>query len=112
MIAFMRGTRTPVFTMAMPSSSSTASKAAVYLLSRSRIRYFAVAPTSWRSITRLRASCVVQAAVGWAAAPRIRTRRVACSMTAKTYSRAGQSPGFEEVGGDDDAAELDGHVLE
>jgi hypothetical protein len=46
MIAFMRGTRIPVFTMAMPSSAKTASKAAVYLLSRSRIRYFTVAPAS------------------------------------------------------------------
>ena len=88
MIAFMRGTRTPVFTTAMPSSARTASKAAVYLLSRSRIRYFMVAPASCRSMTRFLASCVVQAAVGWAVAPRTRTRRVACSMTAKTYSRA------------------------
>jgi alpha-D-ribose 1-methylphosphonate 5-triphosphate synthase subunit PhnI len=30
MIAFMRGTRTPVFTMATPSSSSTASKAVAF----------------------------------------------------------------------------------
>jgi hypothetical protein len=53
MIAFIRGTRTPIFTMATPSSSKTASKAAVYLLSRSRIRYFTVASTSWRSITHV-----------------------------------------------------------
>lgn len=64
MIAFMRGTRIPVFTVAMSSSSKTALKAAVYLLSRSRIRYFTVALASWRSMTRLRASCAVQAAVG------------------------------------------------
>jgi hypothetical protein len=43
MIAFMRGMRMPVFTMAMPSSSKTASNAAAYLLSRSRMRYFTVA---------------------------------------------------------------------
>jgi hypothetical protein len=53
-----------------------------------RIRCFTVAPASWRSMTRFLARCVVQAAVGWAVAPRMRTRRVACSMTAKTYSRA------------------------
>ena len=40
MIEFMRGTRMPVVTTSMPSSSKTASKARVYLLSRSRIRYF------------------------------------------------------------------------
>jgi hypothetical protein len=31
---------------------------------------------------------VTHAAIGWAVAPRIRTRRVACSMTARTYIRA------------------------
>jgi hypothetical protein len=35
---FMRGTRMPVFAKVMPLSSRTASKAAVYLQSRSRIR--------------------------------------------------------------------------
>jgi hypothetical protein len=46
MIAFIRGTRTPVFTMAMPSFRKTASKAAVYRVSRSRSRYFIVVPVS------------------------------------------------------------------
>jgi hypothetical protein len=34
------------------------------------------------------ASCVAQSAVGCAVAPRTRTRRAACSMIARTYSRA------------------------
>src|SRR5947209_7619821 len=38
MIAFIRGTRIPVVIVVMPLSARTASKAAVYLLSRSRIR--------------------------------------------------------------------------
>lgn len=88
MIAFMRGTRIPVLTMAMPSPSKTLSNARVYLLSRSRIRYFIVTPASCRSMTRFLASCVVQAAVGWAVVPMMWMRRVACSMMAKTYSRA------------------------
>jgi uncharacterized protein (DUF433 family) len=33
MIAFIRGTRTPVFTIATPSSAKTPSNAVVYLLS-------------------------------------------------------------------------------
>ena len=36
---------------------------------------------------RLRACWVSQAPVGWAVTPRMCTRRVACSMTKKTYSR-------------------------
>ena len=38
MIAFMRGTRIPVLTTAMPSFWKAASNAVVYRLSRSRIR--------------------------------------------------------------------------
>jgi len=64
MMAFIRGTRIPVFVTVMPSSARTASKAAVYLLSRSRIRYLVVAPASCRSMTRFRANCAVYAAVG------------------------------------------------
>jgi len=45
-------------------------------------------PASCRSMTRFRASCTTHPAVGCAVAPRIRTRRVACSMTANTNSRA------------------------
>jgi hypothetical protein len=39
-----------------------------------------------RSIERLRTAWVTHAAVGWAVAPGMRIRRVACSMTARTYS--------------------------
>jgi len=46
MIAFILGTLIPVFTTAMPSVWNTASKAAVYLLSRSRMRYFTLVPAS------------------------------------------------------------------
>ena len=44
-------------------------------------------PASSRSMSRLRACWVSQAAVGWAVTPRMCTRRVACSMTKNTYSR-------------------------
>jgi hypothetical protein len=53
-------------------------------MSRSRIRNFMLVPVSWRSMTMFRAVWVIQAAVGWVVAPRIRTRRVACSVTART----------------------------
>jgi transposase len=43
------------------------------------------APASSRSITRLRAVWVTQPAVGCAVAPRTRIRRLAWSMTARTY---------------------------
>src|SRR5688572_4274689 len=39
-------------------------------------------------MTRLRAAWVTHAAPGCAVAPRIRTRRVACSITAEMYRRA------------------------
>jgi hypothetical protein len=39
-------------------------------------------------MTRFLAACATQAALGCAVAPRIRARRLACSMTANTYSRA------------------------
>jgi hypothetical protein len=58
-----------------------------YLPSRSRMRKRARQPASCRSIGRLRMAWVTQAAVGWPVAPRMRMRRVACSMTARTYSR-------------------------
>jgi hypothetical protein len=43
---------------------------------------------SSRSMTRFFAVCVTQDAVGCAVAPRIRIRRLACSITANTYNRA------------------------
>ena len=76
----------PVVTISMPSASKTASNARVYLVSRSLIRCRTVAPASWRSMTRFRATWVAQSAVGCVVAPRTRIRRLVCSMTAKTYT--------------------------
>ena len=86
MIAFIRGTRIPVVIVVMLLSARMASNAAVYLLSRSRIRYFRVVLESCRSMARFLAIWVVQAAVGCAVALRMRMRRVACSMMARTES--------------------------
>jgi hypothetical protein len=62
--AFIRGACGAVSRIWMPMEVKTASKAVVYLLSRSRISYFTVvAPVSWRSMMRFLASWVVQAAV-------------------------------------------------
>jgi len=52
-------------------------------------------------MTRLRATWVTQAAVGCAVAPRIHTRRVACSMTARTYIRVPVKVTVEEVSRED-----------
>jgi predicted CoA-binding protein len=49
------------------------------------MRYRAEDPAWCRSMARLRAAWVTQAVVGCAVAPRTRMRRVACSMTARTY---------------------------
>jgi hypothetical protein len=38
-------------------------------------------------MTKFRAACPTQAAVGWTVVPSTRTRRVACSMTARMYWR-------------------------
>jgi hypothetical protein len=88
MIEFILGIRTPVVTTRRPASCNTASNASVNFESRSQIRNFALVPASSRSMTRLRPSCTTQAAVGCVVAPRTRTRRVACSITAKMYRRA------------------------
>ena len=80
-IAFARGARTGVLMMRISSAVKTASKAAVNLASRSRMRNRNRCPASPRSMVRLRACWVSQAPVGWAVTPRMCTRRVACSMT-------------------------------
>lgn len=76
----VRGIRMPVVTTFSPASVSRSSKAAVNFESRSRIKNLALLLAS--------SSCTIHSAVGCALAPRIRTRRVACSITAKTYRRA------------------------
>ena len=80
-IAFARGARTGVLMIRMSMAANTASKAAVNLLSRSRIRNRNRRSASSRSMSRLRACWVTQAPVGWAVTPRMCTRRLACSMT-------------------------------
>ncbi len=72
----------PLSTTVMPASNR-----AGYLLSRSRIRCFTRHRGSSRFIIRLRAAWVIQAAVGCVVAPRMRMRRLAWSMTARTYMR-------------------------
>jgi hypothetical protein len=90
MIEFIRGIRTPVSTTSIPASLKTVSDGWGNLLSRSRsrIRNRARQSASWRSMTRFFAACTTQEVVGCAVAPRIRTRRLACSITASTYIRA------------------------
>jgi hypothetical protein len=58
------------------------------------------------SMARLRAAWVTQAAVGWAVAARMRTRRVACSMTAWTYGLAPVSVEVSKKVGCDDGVGL------
>ena len=65
-IAFARGARGGVLMIWMSVAANTASKAAVNLLSRSRIRNRKRWWESSRSMNRLRACWVSQAPVGWA----------------------------------------------
>lgn len=88
MIEFMRGIRTPLSTTSIPASLSTSSNGRGNFPSRSLIRWRARQPASSRSMTRFFAAWTTQDAVGCAVAPRIRIRRLACSITANTYKRA------------------------
>ena len=74
---------TGVRMMRMSAPAKTASKAAVNLLSRSRIRNRNRAARSPRSMSRLRACWVTQAPVGWAVIPAMCTRRLPCSITTR-----------------------------
>ena len=80
-IALARGARTGVRMILILMAVKTASKAAVNLASRSRMRNRNRCPASSRSMVRLRACWVSHAPVGCAVTPRMWTRRVACSMT-------------------------------
>jgi Group II intron, maturase-specific domain len=84
MIAFIRGVWMLHSTVRIPAAARTESKASVNLLSRSRIINLIRSAGSPRSIIRLRACWAVHSPVGWNVTPRIRTRRVACSITAST----------------------------
>jgi hypothetical protein len=87
MIEFIRGIRTPLRTTAIPTSARTASTNSGNLPSRSRIRNRARQPASSRSMTRFLTACVTHPAVACAMAPRIRIRRLPCSITANRYIR-------------------------
>ena len=69
--------------MRMSAPANTASKAAVNLLSRSRIRNRSCSARSPRSMSRLRACWATQAPVGWAVIPAMCTRRGPCSITTR-----------------------------
>jgi hypothetical protein len=88
MTVFIWGIWTPVRMILMPVSAGIVSSSFGYLPSRSRMTYRARLPASCRSMARLRAAWVTQAAVGWPVAPRVRIRRLACSITARTYKAA------------------------
>ena len=75
------GVRGGDFTGSMPSEANTASNDAANFVSRSRIRNRNREIPSPRFISRLRAACVVHAAVGYAVTPRMCTRRVRTSIT-------------------------------
>jgi hypothetical protein len=68
-------------------AANTASNDPANLESRSRIRNRKAPVRSPRSITRLRAICVVHPAVGCSVTPRMWTRLVVISITNSTYSR-------------------------
>ena len=82
-----RGACTGVLMMRTPTAANTASKAAVNLASRSRMRNLRVAAGSPGSISRLRACWVTHGPVGLAVMPARCTRRVPCSMKNNTYKR-------------------------
>src|SRR6266498_5013433 len=85
MTEFILGIRTPLSTTSMPASARTTSNNSGNL--PSRIRYRARQPVSSRSMTRFFAACTTHAVDGCGVAPRIRIRRLACSITANTYIR-------------------------
>ncbi len=84
MTEFIRGAWTAERITLMPAAWNTESNAAVKLASRSCRTNFAHVPASSRSMSRFRACCTTQDWTGCSVAPRIRMRRVPCSMTART----------------------------
>jgi hypothetical protein len=97
MTAFILGVPLPVNTTSMPASGSTASNRPGYLPSRSRMRNRARHPASSRSMTRFLTACLTHEELGCAVAPSTLTRRVRCSITASTYTRARQRDRLQEV---------------
>jgi hypothetical protein len=82
--AFARGVCGGLRSTSMPSPVNTASKAVVYLVSRSRIKNRNRPTRSPTSNVKLRACRATQSPVGLVAAPRICTRRVAISIRNNT----------------------------
>ncbi len=68
----------------MCAACKTSPKAAVNLVSRSRIRNLIVSSWPSRSISKLRACWVTHAPAGCGVMPRTRMRLLACSITART----------------------------
>jgi hypothetical protein len=83
-IAFIRGVWMLQSTVRIPASARTVSNAPVKFDPRSRIMNLTRCACSSRSMRRLRACWAVHSPVGWRVMPRIRMRRVACSITART----------------------------
>jgi hypothetical protein len=74
-------------TVLIPASARTASKMSVRFDPRSRIMNFVRSACPPRSISRLRACWgAVHSPVGCRVTPRMRMRRVACSITARTWA--------------------------
>src|SRR4051812_16529220 len=65
------------------------------------MRYFMVAPASWRSMTKFRASCAVQIAVGVRGGAENTDAAGGVFDDGDVQPCSGQRPGFEEVGGED-----------
>jgi hypothetical protein len=69
---------------AVPAAWNSESNVAVKLTSRSCRTNFARYPASSMSMSRFRACCTTKDWAGCSVAPRIRMRRVPCSMAART----------------------------
>lgn len=88
MTEFIRGIRMPLSTIVVPALARIVLNMAGYFPSRSRIGCLTRRLALSRSMGRFRVVWVSHAAVGWAVTPRMRTWRVACSMTARMWSLA------------------------
>src|SRR5262245_39445599 len=102
MIAFIRGTGTPLRTIWMPMSARIVSNSAGYLPSRSRMSNRAWQPVSCRSMARLRAAWVTHAAVGSGVGPEdAYPAGGVLDDRQDVHPCAGQGHGLEEVGRED-----------
>jgi hypothetical protein len=79
-----RGALTGLLMILVPSAAKTASKEAVNLVSRSRMRNLTVLAWSARSMERFRACWVTQSVTGFEVMPAIRTKRLSWWMNTRT----------------------------